>query len=182
MEIWLPELTSSSTRGSQIATGTSRLRGLQERLQSRARENSAREERPPTRRDHPVRSVIIASYKRNADGAYPRHNRMDWTEAQGARRDATLLGLKFRAAQDTRGCNPLDYRGQPDMSVDATPGALAGWSFEFFWCCNTPDVGVTRDAGDGEDVHDHADDGNQWRVQRRVEESNAAAGEDELYS
>ena len=67
---------------------TSRLRELQERLQSKARENSAREERPPTWRDHAVRSVIIASYKKNTDGAYHRYNLVDWTAAQPARRGA----------------------------------------------------------------------------------------------
>ena len=88
MEISLPVLTPSSTSGIQSGLNTSRLRELQERLQSRARENPAREERPPTWRDRPVRSVIIASYKKNTDGAYHRHNRMDWTVAQRARRDA----------------------------------------------------------------------------------------------
>ena len=88
MEISLPVLTPSSTSGSKTETDTSRLRELQERLQSRARENSAREERPSTWRDHPVRSVIIAIYKKNTDGAYHRLNRMDWTAAQRARRDA----------------------------------------------------------------------------------------------
>ena len=78
----LPGLTSSSTSGSQTGRGTSRLRELQERLQSKARENSAREQRPPTWRDHPMRSVIIASFKKNTDGAYHRHNRVDWTAAQ----------------------------------------------------------------------------------------------------
>ena len=40
MKISLPDLTPSSTSSSQIGTSTSRLRELQERLQSRARENS----------------------------------------------------------------------------------------------------------------------------------------------
>ena len=66
-----------NANSSQTGTGTSHLRELQERLQSRARENSARKERPPTWRDHPVSSVIIASYKKNTDGAYHRHNQMD---------------------------------------------------------------------------------------------------------
>ena len=39
MEISLPGLTTKSTSSSQTETGTSRLRELQERLQSRAREN-----------------------------------------------------------------------------------------------------------------------------------------------
>ena len=88
MKISLPGLTPSSTSSSETGTGTSRLKVLQERLQSRARENLVREERPPTWRDHPVSSKIIASYKKNTDGAYHRHNRMDWTTAQRARRDA----------------------------------------------------------------------------------------------
>ena len=88
MEIALPGYTPSSTGGSQTGTGSSGLAKLQERLQSKARDNSAREERPPTWRDHPVRNVIIASYKKNTDGSYHRHNRMDWTAAQRERRDA----------------------------------------------------------------------------------------------
>ena len=40
MEISLPGLTPSSTSSSQTGTGTSRLRELQEKLQSRAREIS----------------------------------------------------------------------------------------------------------------------------------------------
>ena len=47
------------------------------------------------------------------------------------------------------------------MSVDANPGALAGGNLEFFWCCNTPYVGVARDAGDGKYVHGHTDAKNQ---------------------
>ena len=52
MEIALPGLTSSSTSGSQYGTGTSRLRELQERLQAKALENAAREQRPTTWREH----------------------------------------------------------------------------------------------------------------------------------
>ena len=88
MEISLPGLTPSSASSSQTGTGTSRLRELQERLQSRARENSEREERPPTCREHPLRSVIITSYKKNTDGTYHRHNRMEMTAAQRSSRDA----------------------------------------------------------------------------------------------
>ena len=72
---------------SQIGGSSSRLKELHDRLQSRFREDSIREERPPTWRDHPVRRVLIASYKKNTDGAYHRHNRMDWMTAQWARRD-----------------------------------------------------------------------------------------------
>ena len=77
--------------------------------------------------------------------------------AQGGVPSTTLLGLIISA----RGCSLLDYRGHPDTSVDANPGALAGGNLEFFWCSKNPDVGVARDAGDGEDVHDHPDAGNQ---------------------
>ena len=88
MEVTLPGYTTSSNpSSSQIGTSSSRLKELHDRLQSRTRDDSAREERPPTWRDHPIRNVIIASYKKNTDGSYHRHNRMDWTMAQRARRD-----------------------------------------------------------------------------------------------
>ena len=88
MEVKLTGYTrSSTTSSSQVGSGSSRLKVLQERLQSRARDDSVKEGRPPTWRDHPVRSVTIASYKKNKDGAYHRHNRRNWTAAQPARRD-----------------------------------------------------------------------------------------------
>ena len=88
MEVKLPGYTpSSTTSSSQAGSGSSRLKALQERLQPRTRDDSEKEGRPPTWRDHPVRSVTIASYKNNKDGAYHRHNWMDWTAAQRARRD-----------------------------------------------------------------------------------------------
>ena len=88
MEVKLTGYTpSSTTSSSQAGSGSSRLKVLQERLQSRARDDSVKERRPPTWKDHPVRSVTIASYKKNKDGTYHRHNRMDWTAAQRARRD-----------------------------------------------------------------------------------------------
>ena len=65
MDIALPRLTSSSTSGSQSGTGTSRLRELQKGLQAKALENAANEQRPTTWREHPVRSVVISSYKKN---------------------------------------------------------------------------------------------------------------------
>ena len=76
MEVTLPEYSPSSTPGSsQISGGSSRLKELQDRLQSRSRDDSTRRERPSTWRDHPVRSVIIASYKKNTDGRYHSHSR-----------------------------------------------------------------------------------------------------------
>ena len=88
MEVTLPGYIPSSTPGSsQISGSSSRLKELQDRLQLRSRDDSTRQERPSTWRDHPVRSVIIASYKKNTDGRYHRHNLIDWTTAQRARRD-----------------------------------------------------------------------------------------------
>ena len=37
--------------------------------------------------EQPVRSVVISSYKKNTEGRYHRHNRMDWSTAQRDRRD-----------------------------------------------------------------------------------------------
>ena len=88
MEVTLSGYTPSpNTTSSQAGSSTSRLKELHDRLQSRTRDDSMREERPPTWRDHPVRSVIIASYKKNKDSAYHRHNQMHWMAAQRARRD-----------------------------------------------------------------------------------------------
>ena len=101
-----------------------------------------------------MRSVIITSYKKNTDGAYHRHNRMDWTAAQRASRDA------FHDAS-WADYSPLDYSGQPDTGVNTNPGALAGRDHAIFWCCSTPDAGVAGNAGDDEDLHGHADAVNQ---------------------
>ena len=69
MEVTLPGYTPSSTPGSsQISGSSSRLKELQDRLQLRSRDDWTRQERPSTWRDHPVRSVKIASYKKNTDG------------------------------------------------------------------------------------------------------------------
>ena len=88
MDIALPGLTPSSTSGIQTGMGSSRLKELQERLQSRALQSPAREEQPANWREYPVRSVIIANYKKNTDGAHHRHNQENWTTAQRERRDA----------------------------------------------------------------------------------------------
>ena len=88
MEVKLPGYTlSSTTSSSQAGLSSPRLKVLQDKLQSRTRDDSVREGRPPAWRDHPVRSLTIASYKKNKDGAYHRHNRMDWTATQRDRRD-----------------------------------------------------------------------------------------------
>ena len=66
-----------------MSESSSRLKELHERLPLRSRESPARREVPPTWREQPVRSVVIASYKKNTDG----RNRMDWNAAQRARGD-----------------------------------------------------------------------------------------------
>ena len=88
MDVALPEYTPSSTpSSSQVSGSSSRLKELHERLQLRSRESPARAEVPPTWREQPVRSLVIASYKKNTEGRYHRHNRMGWNVAQRARRD-----------------------------------------------------------------------------------------------
>ena len=88
MDVALPGYTPSSTpSSSQVSGSSSRLKELHERLLLRSRESPARAEVPPTWREQPVRSVVIASYKKNTEGRYHRHNRMDWNAAQRARRD-----------------------------------------------------------------------------------------------
>ena len=70
-----------------MSASSSRLKELHERLQLRSRKSPARAEVPPTWREQPVRSVVIASYQKNTEGRYHRHNLMDWNRAQRARRD-----------------------------------------------------------------------------------------------
>ena len=80
-EVALPGYTPSSTPSSQISGSSSSLKELHDGLQLRTRDDSTRVERPPSWRDQPIRNVVIASYKKNTDGSYHRHNRMDWTTA-----------------------------------------------------------------------------------------------------
>ena len=88
MDVALPGYTPSSTPGSsQVSGSSSRLKELHERLQLRSRESPARAELPSTWGEQPVRSVVISSYKKNTEGRYHRHNRMDWSTAQRDRRD-----------------------------------------------------------------------------------------------
>ena len=88
MDVELPGYTPTSTSSdSQVSGGSSRLRELGERLRQKSRESSARPELPPTWREQPVRSVVILSYKKNTEGRYHRHNRLDWSTEQKARRD-----------------------------------------------------------------------------------------------
>ena len=86
MDVALPGYTPSSTpSSSQVSGSSSRLKELNERLQLRNRESPARVELPPTWREQPIKSVV--SYKKNTEGRYHRHNRMDWSTAQRVRRD-----------------------------------------------------------------------------------------------
>ena len=88
MDVALPGYTPSSTPGSsQVSGSSSRLKELHERLQLKSRESPARAELPWTWGEQPVRSVVISSYKKNTEGRYHRHNRMDWSTAQRDRRD-----------------------------------------------------------------------------------------------
>ena len=88
MDVALPGYTPSSTpSSSQVSGSSSRLKELNERLQLRNRESPARVELPPTWREQPIRNVVISSYKKNTEGRYHRHNRMDWSTAQRVRRD-----------------------------------------------------------------------------------------------
>ena len=88
MDVALPGYTPSSTpSSSQVSRSSSRPKELNERLQLRNLESPTRVELPPTWREQPVRNVVIASYKKNTDGRYHRHNRMDWNAAQRERRD-----------------------------------------------------------------------------------------------
>ena len=88
MDVALPGYFPSSTpSGSQVSGSSSRLKELNERLQLSNRESPERVELPPTWREQPIRSVVISSYKKNTEGRYHRHNRMDWNTAQKVKRD-----------------------------------------------------------------------------------------------
>ena len=88
MDVVLPGYTPSSTpSGSQVSVSSSPLKELNEKLQLRNRESPARVHLPPTWMEQPIRSVVIASYKKNTEGRYHRQNRMDWNAAQQARRN-----------------------------------------------------------------------------------------------
>ena len=82
VDVTLPGLTPGSTGGSQAGAGTSRLKELQERLQSRTPENPTLEAETHTWRKQPVRSAIISNYKKNTDRRHHRHRREDWTAVQ----------------------------------------------------------------------------------------------------
>ena len=88
MEVTLPGYTPRSAPGSSQMSGSfSRLKELHDRLQLGTRESTTTGERTPTWREQTVRSVVIASYKKNTDGRNHRHNLIDWNTAQRARRD-----------------------------------------------------------------------------------------------
>ena len=88
MDVVLPGYTPTSTSSdSQVSGGSSRLKELGEKLRQKSRESSARPELPPTWREQPVRSVVISSYKKNTEKRYHRHNRLDCSAEQKARRD-----------------------------------------------------------------------------------------------
>ena len=80
MNFVLPGLTPSSTSDIQAGAGKSRLKELQE--------SPGCETEPLTWKEYPVRSVMIANYKKNTHGAYHRHNRDAWMAGQRERSDA----------------------------------------------------------------------------------------------
>ena len=82
MEIALQGLTPSSTSDSQTGTGTSRLSDLQERLQSSSRGATSHQE------ESSGEECDDRKPQKNTDGAYHSLNRVDWTAAKRARRDA----------------------------------------------------------------------------------------------
>ena len=93
-------------------------------------------------------SVVISNYTKNTDGAYHRHNWDDWTAAQRERRDA------FHDA------SWAEYFAQPKIP-EGTVQLFIVDSLGFLWCGNAAYLGVTRDAGDGENLHGHPNDGDQ---------------------
>ena len=138
MNFVLPGLTPSSAGVIQAGAGTSRLKELQD--------IPGCEAEPVTWREYPVRSVMIANYKKNTHGAYHRHNRDAWMAGQRERRDA------FHDA------DWVEYFMQPRIPEgpvhliigDSLVRVLAGGNLEFLGCSNAPDVGVASDAGNGE--------------------------------
>ena len=124
-------------------------------LQSGTLERLERESEPITWREHPVRSVINANYKKNTT---------DSTGMIGRRRNAreempSMMHLVLTILHS------LEYLrahcGHSGQNADNAPGALASGHLEFLGCSNAPDVGATRDAGNGETVHGHPNDGDQ---------------------
>ena len=136
----------------------SRLKELNERLQLRNRESPARVELPPTWREQPIRNVVISSYKKNTEGIYHRHNRMDWSTAQRARRDCFHDAAWVEHHTQPRVPEGTVHRGQPAAGADPDSVALADWDLDFLWSCNATDIGITRDARDGKSVHGNSYD------------------------
>ena len=88
VDVALPGLTPGSTGGTQVSDGTSRLKELQERLQSRTPKSPASEGEPHTWRKQPVKSVVISNYKKNTEGKYHPQHKEDLTCAHCERRAA----------------------------------------------------------------------------------------------
>ena len=129
MDVALPRLSS----GSQIGAGTSSLKELQERLQARTSQSRAREAAPITCREYPV----ISSYSKIQMALVT-----DVTGTIGRWRNARGVMLSMISS--------LDYWGQSYPSPDENSGALVSGDLEFLWCGNASDVGINRDAGNGD--------------------------------
>ena len=96
---------------------------------------------------------MISNYKKNTDGRYQRNRREDWTAIQcdgvkGGTPSTMRAGRKEPRAQNTRGPDPLDNRGQSCQGSDEDSGALASGDLELFGCSNAPNVDFSGYAGD----------------------------------
>ena len=77
VDVALPGLTPTLTAGDHGSAGISRLRELQERLQSRTPESSASEGDSSAWRKQLVSGAIISIYKKDDNGRYQRYHKDD---------------------------------------------------------------------------------------------------------
>ena len=143
MDVALPGYTPSSTpSSSQVSGSSSQLKELHERLQLRSRESPARVELPSTWREQPVRSVVISSYKKNTEGRYHRHNRMDWSTAQRDRRDCFHDAAWVEYLTQPRVPEGAVHLIIGDSLLRVLTRIQSHW-LEFRWSCDTADVSNT---------------------------------------
>ena len=108
-------------------------------------------------------SVVISSYKKNTDGAYHRHNWDGWTAEQRERRDAfndASWAENFTQPRIPEGTVHLIIGDSPIRVLERIRAHWQG-DLEFIWCGNAPDVGITRDPGDGKKPYGHPNDGDR---------------------
>ena len=93
----------------------------------------------------PIRSVVISRYKKNTEGRYHRHNRMDWSTAQRVRRDCfhdAAWMEYFTQPRVPEGAVHLIIR-KPAAGADPDSITLANEDLKFRWSCDATDVGNT---------------------------------------